>query len=857
MGHAFQHTLMDVLIRYNTMKQKSVLWQSGIDHAGIATQIVVERQLLHKGIKRHDLGREKFIEQVWQWKELSGDSITRQMRRLGTSIDWSDQRFTLDDGFSKAVLTAFSRLHTDGLIYRGQRMVNWDPLLGTAISDLEVISAEEDGILWYFRYPLADNSDHLTVATTRPETMLGDTAVAVHPDDQRYRHLVGKQVALPLTSRTIPIIADEQVDSSFGTGCVKITPAHDFNDYKMGQRHNLPCINIMNADATMNAAVPEEFRDMDRLQAREAVCAALKARGLLEKQHKHRSNIPRGERSKAIIEPRLTKQWFVRATKLAAAAIEAVENDMIRIVPQQWKKVYCNWLHNVEDWCISRQLWWGHQIPAWYDPHGKIYVGLSEEDVRQRYGIQTPLQQDSDVLDTWFSSSLWTFATLGWPTDTPLRKKFHPTDVLVTGFDILFFWVARMVMMSIHLTGEIPFRSVYVTGLVRDEFGQKMAKSKGNVLDPLDLIDGITAEDLVNKRTADTMQDHHAQKITARTRQQFPQGITAYGTDALRFTFCSLSSIGRDIKFDIGRIEGYHHFCNKLWNAARYVLGTVDAPSVSKVVKAQVLADRWIVSQSNKLLGEIERALASYRFDFYAQSLYEFIWHQYCDWYLECAKVKEGHPSILVNTLRVVLKLLHPVMPFISEEIWRRVKPVKDSDYLLHQPFPSPAPECRDEHAEKEFAWLQKLVTTIRELRATFGISPRTALTVYIRSSDNEQLGTKLSEHSTLIASLATLSSISIGEDARQQVVATGIAGDTEVWIPLKDVIDRDSESARLHKLIHQLDKKIANLNGQLTNPQFTARAPQEVVEDIRQRLASAQNDHSRFISQLKIISDL
>ncbi len=715
MGHGFQEAIMDALIRYHRMSGYNTLWQAGTDHAGIATQMVVERQLEAQGINRHDLGREKFVEKIWEWKEQSGGAITQQMRRLGASLDWSRERFTMDPGLSAAVQEVFIRLYREGLIYRGQRLVNWDPALHTAISDLEVISEEEQGHMWHFNYPLAGGQGHLTVATTRPETMLGDCAVAVHPEDERYADLIGRTVMLPLCDREIPIIADDYVDREFGTGCVKITPAHDFNDYEMGRRHGLPIINILNDDAAINDTAPTPYRGLDRLEARQRVVADMDALGLLDKVADHTLSVPRGDRSGVIIEPYLTDQWYVDAKKMATPAIAAVENGDIQFVPKQWENTYFAWMRDIQDWCISRQLWWGHRIPAWYDADGNFYVGENEEAVRKEntLGDEIILRQDEDVLDTWFSSALWTFSTLGWPDETEELATFHPSSVLVTGFDIIFFWVARMIMMTLHLRQEVPFHTIYIHGLVRDSDGQKMSKSKGNVIDPIDLIDGIELEELILKRTSGMMQPQLAAKIEKSTRRQFPAGIESYGTDALRFTYYSLASTGRDIKFDIGRIEGYRNFCNKIWNAARYVLMNCENEDCGTQNDSTVelsLADRWIISKVQETTEEVTRAVSNYRFDMASQALYEFIWNEYCDWYLELSKsvlwdddasheAKRGTRQTLIRVLEIWLRMLHPMMPFITEEIWQSVGPLagKLGPTIMLQPYPcllytSPSP---------------------------------------------------------------------------------------------------------------------------------------------------------------------
>ena len=868
MGHGFQEAIMDALIRYHRMSGFNTLWQVGTDHAGIATQMVVERQLEAQGISRHDLGREKFIEKVWEWKEESGGTITQQLRRLGSSLDWSRERFTMDPGLSAAVQEVFITLHREGLIYRGQRLVNWDPALHTAISDLEVESEEEDGFLWHFQYPLASGEGHLTVATTRPETMLGDTAVAVHPDDPRYQHLIGQMVALPLTGRQTPIIADDYVDQAFGTGCVKITPAHDFNDYEMGKRHNLPLINIFDDNAAIGPDAPEAYRTLDRFDAREKVVADLDALGLLEKVDDHKLKVPRGDRSRVVIEPYLTNQWYVDAKKLAQPAIEAVEQGDINFVPKQWENTYFAWMRDIQDWCISRQLWWGHRIPAWYDDEGNIYVGESEQAVRKEnaLGDALALRQDEDVLDTWFSSALWTFSTLGWPEDTEDLAIFHPSSVLVTGFDIIFFWVARMIMMTLHLRKEVPFHTVYVHGLVRDGEGQKMSKSKGNVIDPIDLIDGIDLAALVTKRTAGMMQPKLAKKVEKATLKQFPDGINAYGTDALRFTYYSLASTGRDIKFDIGRIEGYKNFCNKIWNATRYVLMNCENEDCGVAAESEVtlsLADRWIISKLQETEDNVAKAVGNYRFDHASQALYEFVWNEYCDWYLELSKpvlwddnasesAKRGTRRTLIRVLEACLRLLHPFMPFITEEIWQTVGPLagKSGDTIMLQPYPVSDHKAIDKAANADIEWLKHVIVGIRNIRGEMNISPATELTVLLKNG-SEQDKTRLDENRQFLTKLAKLSEIrwlEVTEEA--PVAATALVGDLEILVPMSGLIDQDAELARLAKEAEKLAKDLSRLTGKLNNASFIEKAPADVVAKEREKMLALENALSKLQAQ-------
>jgi valyl-tRNA synthetase len=853
MGHAFQDTLMDALIRYHRMRGDNTLWQAGADHAGIATQMVVERQLAAREITRHDLGRDEFIRRIWEWKQHSGGTITRQLRRMGSSLDWSRERFTMDEGLSDAVREVFVRLFEDGLIYRGKRLVNWDPVLHTAVSDLEVVSEEETGHLWHMRYPLADGSGHLVVATTRPETMLGDTAVAVHPEDERYRALIGKFVHLPLTDREIPIIADEYVDPEFGTGCVKITPAHDFNDYAIGQRHDLPLINIFTVDARINDAGTGSYQGLDRFEARRRIVADLEAQGLLEKIEDHRLMVPRGDRSGAVVEPYLTDQWFVRIAPLAEPAIRAVEDGTIRFVPDNWKNTYFEWMRNIQDWCISRQIWWGHRIPAWYDPQGNVYVAHNEEDARGRYqlGPDITLRQDEDVLDTWFSSALWPFSTLGWPEQTEALQTWYPTSVLVTGFDIIFFWVARMIMMGLRFMGEVPFREVYIHGLVRDAHGNKMSKSKGNVLDPIDLIDGIDLESLVAKRRSALMQPQMADRIEKLTRKDFPAGIPAYGTDALRFTFAALASTGRDINFDLGRTEGYRNFCNKLWNAARYVLMNTEDRDCGQHGGEVLLssADRWIISQLQQTTREVIEAIDGYRFDLAAQAIYRFVWDEYCDWYLELSKTAladtgssataaRGTRRTLVQAMECLLRLIHPLTPFISEEIWQRVAPLAgvSGKTIMRQPYPEPLPDLIDTDAVNEIAWVQEIIIGVRKIRSGMNIDPRRSLPVLLQGGselDHARMERNI-PYLTSVGRIESITWLDAGSTAPES--STALVGNMKLLIPLAGLIDKDAELSRLGRELVKKQEELDRCEKKLSNSGFTDKAPVEVVARERER---------------------
>lgn len=861
MGHAFQDTIMDALIRYHRMMGYQTLWQGGTDHAGIATQMVVERQLEAQGLARKEMGREAFVEKVWEWKEESGNTISRQMRRLGASIDWSRERFTMDEGLSEAVKEVFIQLYDEGLIYRGNRLVNWDPKLHTAVSDLEVLTEEENGFLWHIRYPLSDNSDFLIVATTRPETLLGDTAVAVHPDDTRYAHLIGKSVTLPLSGRVIPIIADEFVEPEFGSGCVKITPAHDFNDYEVGKRHQLPMINVFNENAELNHNTPSEYQGLSRFVAREKIVADLQQKNLIDKIEPYRLKVPRCERTNEIVEPYLTNQWFVKTQPLAAEAIAAVESGKIEFVPENWSKTYFEWMYNIQDWCISRQLWWGHRIPAWYDDKGEIYVGASEEAVRQKYHLSEniALTQETDVLDTWFSSALWPFSTLGWPKETPELETYYPTSVLVTGFDIIFFWVARMIMMGLKFTGEVPFKRVYVHGLIQDAHGQKMSKSKGNILDPIDLIDGISLDDLVAKRTNALMQPSQAKQIAQQTQKQFPEGIQSYGTDALRFTFCALASNNRHIRFDLARIEGYRHFCNKLWNAARYVLMNLEGQDLGNTIddRELTLSDKWIWSIWQKTKKQVHDNIAQFRFDLVAQTLYDFTWNHYCDWYLELSKptltdpqtadkLKKGTRFTLIAVLEELLRAMHPLMPFITEEIWKKLALILDPNYfaiaphsIMIQPYPLVDAQLIDEKAEDALQYIQEFILAIRNIRGEMNVNPALKLPIFCRGHQGSRL--MIEQAAPLIQFLAKINQITwVENNSAMPESATTIVRDLEIFIPLSDLIDKEAESKRLQKEMEKLNKDIALFQQKLANEHYVKKAPKEIVDKEHERLKVA-----------------
>ena len=877
MGHGFNQTLMDMLTRYHRMKGENTLWQPGTDHAGIATQIVVERQLDQKGISKHELGRERFIEKVWEWKEESGGKITQQMRRLGSSPDWTRERFTMDAGLSKSVTEVFVKLYQDGLIYRGKRLVNWDVTLQTAVSDLEVLQEEEDGFLWHINYPLKDEKDYLTIATTRPETMLGDSALMVHPDDDRYKKLIGKKVLIPLIDREIPVIADDYVDPTFGTGIVKVTPAHDFNDYAVGVRHDLPVINILTLDGHINKNGTELYEGLDRFDARKKIIEDLKEQKYLDKIKKHKFKVPRGDRTNSIIEPMLTDQWYVSMTKsngsngksIAQEALDLVEQGEIKFYPNNWVNTYNQWLENIQDWCISRQLWWGHQIPAWYGENQEVFVAHSFEEASElakKEGYTGVLKRDDDVLDTWFSSSLWAFSTLEWTPEYPQKSnlaldKYLPSSVLVTGFDIIFFWVARMIMMTKYVTNKIPFKHVYVHGLIRDQEGQKMSKSKGNVLDPIDLIDGISLEDLLKKRTQGLMNPKQAESIIKKTTKEFPKGISSFGTDALRFTFASLASPGRDIKFDLQRCDGYRNFCNKLWNASRFVLMNCDEEDngFGKCVDGYLSfsqADRWIVSKLQQTLKNIEHAYSEYRFDLVSQELYQFIWDEFCDWYLEFAKVQiqQGNESqkratrrTLLSTLESILRLAHPVMPFITEEIWQIIIPLirKDFESITLEKFPTSREEKIDDHSIEWVSTLKKLIDNVRSLRSEMNISPANKIPLALSGNKKE-----LEEYLPYLIGLAKLSDAEITSDLPNKDAPVAIINDYKIMLNIE--VDKEAEAIRLKKEIEKVDIDLNKAGIKLSNENFVSKAPKEIIKQEKERLSKFSEHKDKLVQQLK-----
>ncbi|EKO3387099.1 valine--tRNA ligase [Vibrio fluvialis] len=904
MGHAFQDTIMDTLIRCQRMKGKNTLWQVGTDHAGIATQMVVERKIAaEEGKTKHDYGRDAFIDKIWEWKNESGGTITKQLRRLGASVDWDRERFTMDDGFYKAVQEVFVRLYKDDLIYRGKRLVNWDPKLHTAISDLEVENKDVKGHMWHFRYPLADGvktadgKDYIVVATTRPETMLGDTGVAVNPEDPRYKDLIGKEIILPIVDRRIPIVGDEHADMEKGTGCVKITPAHDFNDYEVGKRHQLPMINILTFDANIRDAaevfnsngeastaygtdIPAKYQGMERFAARKAIVAEFEELGLLEEIKDHDLTVPYGDRGGVVIEPMLTDQWYVRAGILAKPAVEAVENGDIQFVPKQYENMYFSWMRDIQDWCISRQLWWGHRIPAWYDAQGNVYVGRNEDEVRADNNIpaDVALNQDEDVLDTWFSSALWTFGTLGWPEKTDALKVFHPSEVLVTGFDIIFFWVARMIMMTMHFIKDedgkpqVPFKTVYVTGLIRDENGDKMSKSKGNVLDPIDMIDGIDLESLVTKRTGNMMQPQLAAKIEKNTRKTFENGIEPYGTDALRFTLAAMASTGRDINWDMKRLEGYRNFCNKLWNASRYVMMNTEEQDCGFGTGAELeysLADKWIESQFELAAKAFNEHIDNYRLDMAANTLYEFIWNQFCDWYLELTKPvlwkgseaqQRATRRTLITVLEKTLRLAHPVLPYITETIWQSIKPLVDGvegDTIMLQALPQFDAANFNQEALDDIEWVKTFITAIRNLRAEYDINPGKPLDVMLKAA-NDSDAARLEANKQVLVSLAKLENVRVlaaGEET--PACATALVGKSELMIPMAGLIDKDAELARLAKEIAKTEGEIKRIEGKLGNEGFVAKAPEAVIAKEREKLDGYKETLVKLAEQQATIAAL
>jgi valyl-tRNA synthetase len=904
MGHAFQDTIMDTLIRCERMKGKNTLWQVGTDHAGIATQMVVERKIAaEEGKTKNDYGREEFTKKIWEWKGESGGTITKQLRRLGASVDWDRERFTMDEGFSNAVQEVFVRLYQEDLIYRGKRLVNWDPKLHTAISDLEVENKDKKGHMWHFRYPLADGAvtaegkDYIIVATTRPETMLGDTGVAVNPEDPRYKDLIGKDILLPIVNRRIPIVGDEHADMEKGTGCVKITPAHDFNDYEVGKRHNLPMINIFTFDANIRdeaevfttkgeasdvyaSDIPAQYQGMERFAARKAIVAEFDTLGLLDEIKDHDLTIPYGDRGGVVIEPMLTDQWYVRTAPLAEVATKAVEDGEIQFVPKQYENMYFSWMRDIQDWCISRQLWWGHRIPAWYDEQGNVYVGRDEDEVRSANGLaaDVALRQDDDVLDTWFSSALWTFGTLGWPEKTPELKMFHPSDVLVTGFDIIFFWVARMIMMTMHFIKDedgkpqVPFKTVYVTGLIRDENGDKMSKSKGNVLDPIDMIDGIDLESLVEKRTGNMMQPQLAAKIEKNTRKTFENGIEPYGTDALRFTLAAMASTGRDINWDMKRLEGYRNFCNKLWNASRYVLMNTEEQDCGFSAGAELefsLADKWIESQFELAARDFNNHIDNFRLDMAANTLYEFIWNQFCDWYLELTKpvLWKGTESqqratrkTLITVLEKTLRLAHPVLPYITETIWQSVKPLVEGvegDTIMQQALPQYDEANFHQEALDDIEWVKAFITSIRNLRAEYDINPGKPLEVMLKAA-NETDAARIEANKPVLVSLAKLESVRVlAADETTPACATSLVGKSELMIPMAGLIDKDAELERLAKEVAKTEGEIKRIEGKLSNQGFVAKAPEAVVAKEREKLDGYKETLVKLAEQQATIAAL
>ena len=868
MGHAFQDTIMDIIIRYERMKGKNTLWQVGTDHAGIATQMVVERQLEKNGTSRQKLGREAFEQEVWKWKEESGSTITKQMKRLGASTDWTKEKFTMDENLIQGVTKVFVQLFEEGLIYRGNRLVNWDPVLQTALSDLEVVTSEERGSLWHIRYPLDDKEGYIVVATTRPETMLGDTAVAVHPNDDRYKHLIGENIILPLTKRKIPIIADKYVDREFGTGCLKITPAHDFNDFEIGTKHGLEIISVLDQAAKINCSSPSKYEGLDRFKARRKIVEDLEALGLIQDIEDYSLTVPRGDRSGAILEPLITNQWFLKMEPLAKPAIEVVKNGELKFVPENWSKTYFEWLENIQDWCISRQLWWGHRIPAWYDSEGNVFVGENESEIRKKNNIDASiiLTRDEDVLDTWFSSALWPFSSLGWPDETYDLKTFYPTNVLVTGFDIIFFWVARMVMMGLKFMDEIPFKEIYIHGLIKDKNGQKMSKSKGNILDPIDLIDGISLDDLLEKRVQGLMQPEMENRIINETKKEFPNGIPDFGTDALRFNFAIQASTGRDIRLDLSRVEGYRNFCNKIWNASRFIkMNTNDFQLLDTNVSKGHAIDQWIRSRFRQTIEEVEKQYGQYRFDLAATAMYEFVWNDFCDWYIELAKTLINDPDIsesekdytknnLIQMLDSILRMLHPTIPFITEEIWKSMNEENAKRSIMKSSFPSSDDWTADEAGAEKSEWLKNFVSSVRQIRSEMNIPPKQSISIIIQdasSSDHEKLETL----GSFIRNLGSIESITHKESSDELTKsAIALMGEMKVFIPLADLVDIEEEKSRLEKKLSKLNKELESIENRLSNDAFVEKAPIEVVDDLRAKFKGLVSDQSRIEEQIKLL---
>lgn len=868
MGHAFQDTIMDIIIRYKRMNGKNTLWQVGTDHAGIATQMVVERQLEKSGTSRQELGRESFEKEVWKWKEESGSTITKQMKRLGASTDWTKEKFTMDENLVRGVTKVFIQLYEEGLIYRGKRLINWDPVLQTALSDLEVATTEEKGSLWHMKYPISGSENHIVVATTRPETMLGDTAVAVHPDDKRYKDLIGKEVILPLTDRKIPIIADEYVDQEFGTGCVKITPAHDFNDFEIGKRHDLEIISILDQSAKINQSAPAEYQGLDRFEARKKIVDDLEKNGLLQEIEDYTLTIPRGDRSGAILEPLITNQWFLKMEPLAQPAIEAVKNGEIKFIPENWSKTYFEWLENIQDWCISRQLWWGHRIPAWYDNEGNVYVGESENEIRKQHNIENSIAliQDDDVLDTWFSSALWPFSSLGWPDETYDLKTFYPTNVLVTGFDIIFFWVARMVMMGLKFMNEIPFKEIYIHGLIKDKNGQKMSKSKGNILDPIDLIDGISLDELLDKRVQGLMQPEMEKRIINDTKKEFPNGIPDFGTDALRFNFAIQASTGRDIRLDLKRVEGYRNFCNKIWNASRFIkMNTNDFELLETQDTDGHPVDQWIQSKFAETIDEVERQLSQYRFDLAATAMYEFVWNDFCDWYIELSKALINEPEIkqsqkdytknnLIKMLDAILRMLHPTIPFITEEVWQSLSEENKNRSIMKADFPSSENWKADPAIAANTEWLKSFVSSVRQIRSEMNISPKQSIKIIVDDASNSDIE-RLKLFESFISNMGSVESI-IHKEGADDLPKSAIAllNKMKIYIPLEGLVDIEEEKARLQRKLSNLNQDLKSVENRLSNDAFVEKAPKEIVDELKEKFKVLSSDQTRIEEQLKLL---